>query len=367
MFSKLYIGEVKKLIRPKSLIVLSIILVLMLVIYAISYNFLMGFEISAPEPIEEGEVGYEEYEEANIGEMIFGSQYSASEYTASEVQSLIAQTKNQIKELEKSTDENSMFYRLGVDPVYEAKGYLKALEYIRDNNLYNQKIEIHSQTAIFSQKSAEAFAQGFFGLLLTIVIIYGIVIAAGSFSSEMKNGTLKILFMRPITRNKLTTAKMLALFTMIATILLGGTLISYLYGLIKYGAAEAVKGLIVFNAISVFQGSKGLLFFMNIMFGLIQAFALCLFAFALGTVSKNRILAIIASILLYLELLSAILSLFKLGRFLFTTNANLGIYFGVSSVIPAGGTFFLALPMFIVYISLFVVSTYVIINKRDIA
>ena len=43
MFNKLYLGEIKKLIRPKTLIILSIIMVLFLLLYAIGYEFLVDF------------------------------------------------------------------------------------------------------------------------------------------------------------------------------------------------------------------------------------------------------------------------------------------------------------------------------------
>lgn len=375
MFNQLYAGEIKKLFRPKTLIVLCAVMVVLLILYAISYSFIFdnSFEVIVPEQEEAVKAETESEETQNpvpnvdFDEMLFGQRYAARKYTPEEVELLIAQANIALNEAKRARNENDFFFRMGMDPIYETTGYIKALEYIRDNNLYNQEVEIHSQTAIFSQKSAEAFAQGFFSILLSIIIIYGIVIGAGSFATEMKNGTLKMLFMRPITRNKLITAKILSLLTMITLMLLIGTLLSYLYGLIRFGAAESAKGLIVFNAMTVFRGSKGLLFFMNIMFGLLQAYALCLFAFAFSTVTRNRVLAIITCVLLYMGLIATILSLFKLGRFLFTTNANLGIYFGVSSAIPAGGNFFIALPIFIVYMAIFIGATYFVFNKRDVA
>ncbi len=378
MFRQLYFGELKKLARPKSLITLGIIMTVLLVFYAIGYNVIieMGESFSDQTAEEAEPLGDDELTDGN--EIIFetpGMQIGIDDImygrgvvnvNEEEIDALIAGQKAEIKHLEEM-NTGDFLRNLGYDPIYEAKSYLKAYEHIKTNKLYGRDIEIYSQTAVFSQKSAEAFAQGFYGLLLTVIIIYGIVIGAGSFSSEMKNGTLKMLFMRPITRNKLTTAKIISLFTMVGLILLGGTLISYLYGIIKYGVAAATKGLIVFNAMSVFEGTKGLIFFMNIMFGLLQAFALCLFAFAFGTVTKNRVLAIITCILTYLGLISGILSLFKLGRFLFTTNANLGLYFGVTAEIPAGGNFFIALPFFIAYVSIFLAASYIVFNKRDIA
>lgn len=146
-----------------------------------------------------------------------------------------------------------------------------------------------------------------------------------------------------------------------------GIIISLIYGLIKYSPASDESVLVVFNAMSVFKGTYGLMLFLNICFGLVKAFAIVLFAFALATVTKNRIIAIIFGVLLNIGIVAQLLSLLKIGRFLFTTSSDFSIYFGVTSYIPAGGNFFIALPVLIVYLAVFLVSTYMIFNKRDIA
>jgi ABC-type transport system involved in multi-copper enzyme maturation permease subunit len=72
-------------------------------------------------------------------------------------------------------------------------------------------------------------------------------------------------------------------------------------------------------------------------------------------------------IVLNLGILSSILSLLGIGRFLFTTNANLGIYFGITSSIPMGGNFFLALSLLLAYLAVMLAGTYIVFNKKDIA
>ncbi len=371
MFKQLYLGEMKKLFRPKSLITLSVIIILLLVFYAIGYNFLIDESNSveveigfAAENPEQGDLEIDPDTDEDFANYLefTSARYGVEKYTPEQIDELIVSTKEEIKRLEKEKDRG-----IFGDMLYEEKGYLVALEYIKEHKIFNEQVEIHSPIASFFYKSAEAFTQGFKDLLLVVVIIYGMAIGAGSFAAEMQNGTLKMLFMRPITRNKLVTAKLLSLLSMITMILLSGILLSYLYGLIKYGVAPTVKGIIVFNAMAAFVGSKSMVFFLNIMFGLLQAFALCIFAFALGTVTKNRVASTIISILIYMGILSTILSFFKIERFLFTSNANLGVYFGVTSVIPARGNFFIALPCFLAYVAIFVTATYVVFNKRDVA
>ena len=132
------------------------------------------------------------------------------------------------------------------------------------------------------------------------MMMYAVVVGAGSYAHEMRTGTLKMMFMRPITKNKLTTAKLLAALTMVTALLLGITGISYLYGLVRFGPDSGQKIVVVFNASKAFVANNGLLLFMNIMFGLLQACAMCVFAFALGTITRNRIFALSMGIVLNL-------------------------------------------------------------------
>ena len=364
MFGKLYIGEMKKILRPKTMIILSIILVFFLIIYAIAYNFQFGMTTSET---TENIANAEEMEENNFD--IFGASYNAHTYTEGEVLSLIEATKSAIEETDEIQSGNSLLSRVNMDMKYQQESYLKALEYIRDNNLYGKEIELYSPSSVFKGDSAEGFMSSFFMSILSIMMIFAIVVGAGSYTNEIKNGTLKMLFMRPITRNKLTTAKLLAMLSVLAGITLISVLISYLYGLVRYGAADSQNLIViyVFNAMSAFQGTKGLGLFFTIIFGLIQIFAIAIFSYALGTLLKNKAASIILGIVVESGIIALILTLMKMGRFLFTTSYSLGLYFGITYAIPAGGNFFIALPVFIAYISLFLAGTYLIINKRDLA
>lgn len=366
MFNKLYIGEMKKLLRPKTLIALAIIMVVFLFVYAVSYNFMVNIQSDMSTNVVVTEAADEGFE-GILDEMMFGGAYGKRVYTEEEMPMLLEGARLRLAMTKEAREGNSSFLRFNMDSVYEAKGYLKALEYIQDHEIYDTNVEIYSNMAIFNNKSAEGFMKGFFSLLIAIMAIYGIVVGAGSFAGEMKNGTLKMLFMRPITRTKLTTAKLLALISMVTGLIAIGVVLSYLYGLIRFGAAPAQKSIFVFNAMSAFMGTNRLGLFLNILFGTLQVLAFSIFAFALGTITRNRNLALIAGIILQSGLLSIILSLLKVGRFLFTTSSNIGIYFGVTAGIPASGNFFIALPMFLAYLALFIGSTYWIFNKRDIA
>lgn len=359
MFGKLYLGEVKKLIRPKTLIVLAIIVALFITIFAISYEKILDVAYDVQMPVGEG-MPVEE------GMPDVFSRYKIN-VSATEIDAAIAIATQSYEEIKKEAKGSSWYLRNMTDFVFSAKANVEVLEYIKEHKLYDVDVEVYSDTARFSEKSAEGFMKSMFSLLLTIMIIYGIIIGSGSYAQEMKTGTLKMLFMRPITPNKLTSAKLLAMLTMTTFILLFTSLLAYLYGLIRFGAAESQKILVVFNAASAFMSTKSLMLFFSMMLGVVQVFSFSLFAFALGAITKNRVLPTIIGILISMNLLSTILTLLKMGRFLFTLSMNFGSYFGTEGVIPGGGNFFIALPVYLAYMAIFFISTYVVVNKRDLA
>lgn len=358
MFSNLYIGEVKKLIRPKTLIVLAIIVVLFITIYAISYEKLL--EISDGQDMIEQGIG----EEQGIPNIFSDNKINVSE---AQIDTAIAVAKQSYEEIKNQAKSSNWYLRSSTDFVFSAKANVEALEYIKEHKLYGVDVEVYSDVNLFSDKSAEGFMKSMFSILLSIMMIYGIIIGSGSYAQEMKTGTLKMLFMRPITPNKLTSAKLLAMLTMTTFILLFTGLLAYLYGLIRFGAAEAQKILVVFNASTAFMSTKSLMLFFSLMLGVLQVFSYSVFAFALGSLTRNRVLATVVGILINMGLLALILTLLKMGRFLFSLSINLGGYFGTGGVIPAGGNFFIALFVYLAYMAIFLVSTYVIINKRDLA
>ena len=357
MFTKLYQGELKKLIRPKALFILAAIIIIFLIIYGISYDFMV-------EVAQSGEI--EDVQDGSIID-IFGARYQKQIYDESTVEGLIQIAENRIENLQ-TQRQDDILSRLDYDALYEEKSYLKALQYIQDKELYGVEIEIFSPNALFGvERSAQGFMQGFVSMLLSILLIYGVVLGSISYAEEMDQGTLKMLFMRPITRNKVTSAKLLALFSVMGGVFLLSILLAYSYALIRYGIGGGHSLIIVFNAMSVFKSTGGLALFITIMFSLLQVYAMAILGFALGTVIRKRTLAIIIGVILNLGIVSTLLSFLKLGRYLFTTSSNLGIYFGVTSIIPAGGNFFLATVLLVVYLAIFLAATYISFNKRDIA
>ncbi len=357
MFSKLYQGELRKLIRPKALFILAAIIIVFLIVYGISYDFM----IDTAQSEDTGQV------EDNQDMMdLYGEKYQKKVYDEEMVQNLIVETNFMIENFE-SQDED-LLARMDYDKLYEMKAYIKALEYIQQNELYEKELEIFSQDALFGgESSAEGFMQGFISMLLSVLLVYGVVLGCISYSEEMDFGTLRMVFMRPITRNKLTSAKLLSLLTVIAAVFLMSTLLAYLYALLRYGNSSEHILIVVFNAMSVFKATKSLALFINISFALLRLFATVILGFALGTVLRKKTLAIIIGVIINIEIVATLLSFLKMGRFLFTTSSDLYLYFGVTSLIPAGGDFFLALGMLIAYLGAFLAATYISFNKRDIA
>lgn len=359
MFNQLFLGEIKKIFRPKSIIALVLLFLVFFTLQAIGYEETRKFM----EELEDQQIErppLQNPDHPDIGAAIDGM----VEYTPENIDEYISLAKAQLKSAQEQK-QSEYFYRMSSDPVYQAKTMVAVFEYIKEKKIYNRKIPIYNG-CLYNDITTQHFALNFLGIFFMVIMIYGVAIGAGSYAKELQAGSLKMVLMRPITRNKLTTAKILALFVCVASVVAGASLVAFLYGL-RYPLGGTQKLLIVFNASTVFIGTNTLMLFLNALFSLIRLFASVLFAFTLGTVTKSRVFGIMVGVLVGLGALAPLLELLGIGRFLFTTNIDFSVFFGISYGVKPGGSFLLSLGMFVAYISAFLAASYIVFDKRDIA
>lgn len=232
--------------------------------------------------------------------------------------------------------------------------------------------------------SAEYFTILFFDLVASIVMIYGIVVAAGLYAEEYKRGTIKMVMLRPVSRASLTGAKMLAAFTFIGGIILSVTLLVFLYGWARYGSLATEAVTLQFNRDIPYDTTQGVQTLIAIVFKTLSVFFFMTVAFGIGTMSRNKTLAIVLTLVLEAGIFKwpfALIDAFaevELQRFLFSVNADLSGYFGVStsllsgvgdgvlSSIPKGGNLYIALGSLAVYLTAVLVPTFILVDKRDV-
>ncbi|MCI5790679.1 MAG: ABC transporter permease [Clostridiales bacterium] len=363
MFGKLYLGELKKLARPKALITLAVLCVALFIVFVIIYNM----QIEEPlNTLREAAESTENFTEAT-GDGVFDYyQDYISAATPENVDELIAELNETKKTYEERNKKKETKGQYGA-AIKELRCGIAMLEYMKAHNVYGKNLNVEGYASYYAVKNAESFALYYFRTIAAILTIYGIVMAAGLYADEYARGTIKLVMLRPVTKNQVTTAKLLALFTYILGILGVASLLGYAYGAIAYKSVSAEKVYVVFNASSVFACTVGGTVLYKMFFAAVKVLSFASLSYAIGTILRKKTPAIILSFIVYLGIISALFTIFGGERFLFSTNTDLSVYFGfgVGEYIN-GGNFFLALPLLVIYLAAIISSTYLVVNKRDV-
>ncbi|MDY4655709.1 MAG: ABC transporter permease subunit [Eubacteriales bacterium] len=363
MFGKLYLGELKKLARPKALITLAVLCVALFIVFVIIYNM----QIEEPlNTLREAAESTENFTETT-GDGVFDYyQDYISAATPENVDELIAELNETKKTYEERNKKKETKGQYGA-AIKELRCGIAMLEYMKAHNVYGKNLNVEGYASYYAVKNAESFALYYFRTIAAILTIYGIVMAAGLYADEYARGTIKLVMLRPVTKNQVTTAKLLALFTYILGILGVASLLGYAYGAIAYKSVSAEKVYVVFNASSVFACTVGGTVLYKMFFAAVKVLSFASLSYAIGTILRKKTPAIILSFIVYLGIISALFTIFGGERFLFSTNTDLSVYFGfgVGEYIN-GGNFFLALPLLVIYLAAIISSTYLVVNKRDV-
>ena len=356
MFGRLYAGELKKILRPKSIIALSVTLIILLLGYAILYNLAKTINDALTQSITSGDLP-EEYQYAE----------SDTEINKDNIDLWIEVYEEQLKGQEDSYENATMGYSY-YSSVFSTKAKISALKFMRDNNLYDISVLGLNASAggLMSDLSAEGFAESYMSVVTLVIAIYGIVVGAGLLADEYRNGTIKLLLTRPISKNQLITAKLLSTLTVCFAFMSLFTLIGYVYGLIAFKAISTENIYLVFNARSVIKSTMGAVVFGKFVVSLVRIAVMMLIAYFLGTVSRKKTTGIIVTIIIQINIISGILGLLPVQIGLLTPNLGLMNYFDASASVPTYGNFFISLAVDIVYITAVTFGLYFTVNKRDV-
>jgi ABC-type transport system involved in multi-copper enzyme maturation permease subunit len=357
MFKQLYLGELKKLFSLKTAIIM---LVLFLAGYAI-----VGFSMNAVSELSITNLGSEVEEgSAELSNVIRVSE--------SEAQIHLGVNRTLLENAEKEKKELGFKYYTSFlshsDSIYYYKSQIAIYEYIIENELYDTDIVYYDSTLFalnfLSGQNAGGYAIVMLGVFSFLLTIYALIIGSGAYANEMKNGTLKIVLMNPITRNQLTLAKLLAILTLIsaAFLIVCATIVSISYGL--YNDAEG-KFVYVFNALKAFRAGPGFAVFVGILDVYLSVIMYGIMSFFFGTLTKKRIWGFV--IPYGFSLTATLAGLVGIARFWPTNVTSVSGFFGVSGNALPGGNFFLSLPLLIFYLGGMIAGTFFIFNQRDVA
>ncbi|MBM7094337.1 ABC transporter permease subunit [Bacillus sp. H-16] len=205
-------------------------------------------------------------------------------------------------------------------------------------------------------------------MLTSIVTVFAVIIGAGIVSGEHSTGTIKLLLVRPVRRWRILLSKWAAtLLTalLMTAILLLSTLIT---GLFVFGFdftpvrhVEVINGEIRdWHVISYILSAYSLQF--------VELIMIAAMAFMIGTVFRNQALAVGVSLVAMFMggQVVYLLSGYEWAKYILFANSRLVQFLDGAPLIPSLTAGF-SVTMLILYFTAFMLLTFVVFMKRDVA
>lgn len=137
-------------------------------------------------------------------------------------------------------------------------------------------------------------------IYISVAIILCIIIAGGIVSSEYSTGTIRLLMIRPVSRWKFLTSKLIAVFIIGYIVLIASVSMIILSSGIIYGFSGLSTSILRYSNGAIVEGSYLLSIVPKLLFSSISLIFITAVAFAISTIVKNTALAVGLTTVLYL-------------------------------------------------------------------
>lgn len=211
-----------------------------------------------------------------------------------------------------STAEQLDLLYLSDEAEFNAKSYLARYEYLFANDKTDAEFAHPLSIGVTSNHETNAFDYAYFTFKLfsCVIFVYGIMIACHTIAGEIKEGSMRFIAIRPVTRSKLLIGKFLSIGIMMLILTIFGAIISVAVGWSFYGITS-LPILTVFNGVKVVVLSPWLMFGIFLISQLLEALIYVAIAMLLSVLFKSDLLAI--TIMLALYLVNMLLPVFIAG------------------------------------------------------
>ena len=203
--------------------------------------------------------------------------------------------------------------------------------------------------------------------LVAIVSLLTIIIGSSIISNEYQWGTIKLLLIRPISRNVILLSKFMAIFVFALLTMIFLFLVSMLGGAIFFG----FEGFNPSTVIMTGDGFEYVPIVGEVMseygYRIVNLIMMTTLAFMISTIFKNSSIAIGVGIFLLMggSIITGIFSQYDWSKYLLFANLDLKMY-ETGNVLIEGMTLGFSITMLIVYFVVFVALAWIFFNKRDI-
>lgn len=208
-----------------------------------------------------------------------------------------------------------------------------------------------------------------FGIFLIVVVV---MIAGTIVSEEFNKGTIKLLLVKPYTRNKILLAKAITTFIMIIFVIVVTIVMQILIGDIIFGFDSLSEPVATynFNTNTIEETNIFVNLGIQTLTQLPMIILLATLAFAISTIFTNSTLAITISLLGYMagSIINQLAIAYNLQfmKYFVTMNWELSIYTNGALPYMEGMNMTMSIIICIVYFLIMMIPTFIIFKKRNI-
>ena len=208
-----------------------------------------------------------------------------------------------------------------------------------------------------------------FGIFLIVVVV---MIAGTIVSEEFNKGTIKLLLVKPYTRNKILLAKAITTFIMIIFVIVVTIVMQILIGGIIFGFDSLSEPVATynFNTNTIEETNIFVNLGIQTLTQLPMIILLATLAFAISTIFSNSTLAITISLLGYMS--SSIINQLAIGydlqflKYFVTMNWDLSMYLYGGLPYMEGMSMLLSILICVAYFLIMMIPTFIVFKKRNI-
>ena len=208
-----------------------------------------------------------------------------------------------------------------------------------------------------------------FGIFLIVVVV---MIAGTIVSEEFNKGTIKLLLVKPYTRNKILMAKAITTLIMIIFIILVTLVMQILIGGIIFGFDSLSEPVVAYNFNTNTMEEMNIFAILGVqtLTQLPMIILLATLAFAISTLFTNSTLAITISLLGYMA--ASIINQLAIGydlqfmKYFVTMNWDLSIYANGALPYMEGMNMTMSIIICVVYFLIMMIPTFIVFKKRNI-
>ena len=227
----------------------------------------------------------EHYESTDQEDLDQINEYIAQYYSYTQMNMTVFENKFTLIRINKKSD-TELSSLIGYTQVskYALNEQNSIYDYLLENNdfPYNYLSSFNFNVASGTTSNAYDYTVYSMQILSVLIIVFTVFYACSSIAGDQSNGTMKMIAIRPYTRNKLFTGKYLSCVMFGIMLMLISTVASFIVGAIMYGV-PMTQCLVVFNSSAVISIHPILLLFIyllslfvNLLFYISLAMFICL-------------------------------------------------------------------------------------------